>query len=168
MKNDYLLARPIFFYIGLTRIVDMGTGVNTQIIGTSTFWRFDFFTGIVLILFTLPTNYFLAKDIGYIGPAIADLATFTLYNGIRCLFLYRKFKMQPFNLKSLYTLLLAALGYFVCHFLFDVYHGFVWLVVRSIVFVGIFGSGVLLLRLSDDILPVWETIKKRLGLAKIS
>jgi hypothetical protein len=105
---------------------------------------------------------------GFIGPAIADLATFTLYNGIRCLFLYRKFKMQPFNLKTLYTLLLAALGYLVCHFLFDAYQGFLWLVVRSIVFIGIFGSGVLLLRLSDEVLPVWATIKKRLGLAKIS
>jgi len=168
MKRDFLLAQPVFFYIGLTRIVDMGTGVNTQIIGTSTFWRFDFFTGIVLILLTLPANYILAKKVGYIGPAIADLATFTLYNAIRCLFLYRKFGMQPFNQRSLYALLLAALGYFVCHFLFDIRHGFLWLVVRSTVFIGIFGSGVLLLRLSDDILPVWETIKKRLGLAKIS
>jgi O-antigen/teichoic acid export membrane protein len=168
MKPDYLLARPVFFYIGLMRIVDMGTGVNTQIIGTSTFWRFDFLTGLVLIVFTLPANYILVRKIGFIGPAIADLATFAVYNGIRCLFLYRKFGMQPFNLKSLYTLLLAALGYLICQFLFDTHHGFLWLVVRSIVFIGVFGAGVLLLRLSDDILPVWQTIKKRLGLAKIS
>ncbi|HEY4209386.1 MAG TPA: lipopolysaccharide biosynthesis protein [Puia sp.] len=168
MKSDYLLARPVFLYIGLMRIVDMGTGVNAQIIGTSTSWRFDFFTGALLALFTLPANYILVKELGYIGPAIADLATFTLYNSVRCIFLYRKFNMQPFNVKTIYTLLLAALGYFVCHFLFDAYHGFLWLVARSIVFIGIFGSGVLLLRLSDDILPVWQTIKKRLGLAKNS
>ncbi|HVU56217.1 MAG TPA: polysaccharide biosynthesis C-terminal domain-containing protein [Puia sp.] len=168
MKSDYLLARPIFFYVGLMRIVDMGTGVNAQIIGTSTFWRFDFFTGALLALFTLPANYILVKEMGYIGPAIADLATFTLYNAVRCIFLYRKFRMQPFNLKSLYTLLLAALGYFICYFLFDAYQGFLWLVARSVVFIGFFGAGVLLLRLSDDVLPVWATIKKRLGLAKIS
>jgi O-antigen/teichoic acid export membrane protein len=168
MKSDYLLARPVFFYVGLMRIVDMGTGVNAQIIGTSTFWRFDFFTGALLAVVTLPANYILVKEMGYIGPAIADLATFTLYNAVRCIFLYRKFNMQPFNAKSLYTLLLAALGYFVCHFLFDAHHGLLWLVVRSVAFIGIFSSGVLLLRLSDDILPVWRTIKKRLGLAKIS
>src|SRR5271170_6811733 len=57
LKSDYLDARYIFLFIGLTRIVDMGTGVNSQIIGTSTFWRFDFFSGIILIAFTLPMNY---------------------------------------------------------------------------------------------------------------
>jgi O-antigen/teichoic acid export membrane protein len=167
LKPDYLLAKAAFFYVGMKYIVDMGTGLNTQIIGTSTFWRFDFFTGVILAVLTLPANYILAKRVGYIGPAMADLVTFTLYNAVRCLFLYRKFKMQPFNKKTLYTLLLAAFGYIICHFLFDAYQGFLWLVVRSIVFLGIFGSGVLLLRLSDEILPVWTTIKKRLGLAKI-
>jgi O-antigen/teichoic acid export membrane protein len=166
LKPDYLLAQPVFFYIGLMRVVDMGTGLNTQIIGTSTYWRFDFFTGVILAVMTLPANYFLTKTMGYIGPAVADLVTFTIYNGIRCLFLYRKFGMQPFTLKTVYTLLLALAGYFVCHFLFDARHGFLWLVVRSIVFIGIFGAGALILRLSDDILPVWQTIKKRLGLTK--
>jgi len=168
LKSDYLLAKAAFFYVGLKFVVDMGTGVNSQIIGTSTFWRFDFFTGVILAALTLPANYILAKEKGLVGPAMADLATFTLYNAVRCLFLYRKFGMQPFNRKTLYTLLLATFGYLVCHFLFDACQGFLWLVVRSMVFVGIFGTGVLLLRLSDDILPVWRTIKKRLGLAKIS
>jgi O-antigen/teichoic acid export membrane protein len=166
LKDDYLLARPVFLYIGLTRVVDMGTGVNTQIIGTSTFWRFDFFTGIVLTILTLPANYFLTKTLGYIGPAIADLVTFSIYNGIRFLFLYKKFGMQPFTRKTVYTLLLALGGYLVCYILFDAHQGFVWLVVRSAVFIGIFGGGVLMLRLSDDILPVWLTVKKRLGLMK--
>jgi len=166
LKDDYLLARPIFFYIGLMRIVDMGTGVNTQIISTSIFWRFDFFTGVVLAALTLPANYFLTKALGPIGPAIADLITFSIYNGIRFLFLYRKFGMQPFTLQTVYTLLLALGGYFVCYFLFNAYHGFGWLVLRSVVFIGLYTTGVLTLHLSDDILPVWRTIKKRLGISK--
>jgi len=166
LKDDYLLARPIFFYIGLTRVLDMGTGVNTQIIGTSTFWRFEFFTGMILTILTLPANFFLTKKLGYIGPAIADLVTFSIYNGIRFFFLYNKFGMQPFTRKTVYTILLALAGYLVCYILFDAHHGFVWLVVRSAVFIGIFATGVLTLRLSDEILPVWQTIKKKLGIAK--
>jgi len=166
LKDDYLLARPIFFYIGLTRIVDMGTGVNTQIIGTSTFWRFEFFTGIMLMILTLPANYFLTMELGYIGPAIADLVTFSMYNGIRFLFLYKKFGMQPFTRKTLYTILLALAGYLVCYILLDAHHGFIWLVLRSTLFIGIYATGVLTLRLSDEILPVLHTIKKKLGIAK--
>ena len=166
LKNDYLDARYVFLFIGLMRIVDMGTGLNSQMIATSTFWRFDFFTGIILVVLTLPLNYVLAKKLGVIGPAIADLLTFTAYNGIRCGFLYVKFKMQPFTFKSLYTLLLGLAGYFVCHALFGSYRGFPGLFLRSIVFIGIFGSGVLGLHLSEDIIPVWNTVKKRMGLGK--
>ncbi len=61
MQSGYVDARWIFFFIGLYRIVDMGTGVNSQIIGTSTRWRFEFFTGIILLSITLPLNYVLTK-----------------------------------------------------------------------------------------------------------
>ena len=97
LKQEYLQALPVFWIIGLTRIIDMGTGINTQIIGTSVYWRFDLFTGLVLVLFTIPLNYLLAKRVGITGPAIADLITFSLYNGIRFIFLYRRFGMQPFG-----------------------------------------------------------------------
>ncbi len=108
LNSQYLAAQSAFFFIGLARIVDMGTGVNTQIIATSTFWRFDFFTGLLLAALTLPLNYLLAKEVGMIGPAIADLATFAIYNCVRWAFLYRKFRMQPFTIQSLYTLLLGG------------------------------------------------------------
>ncbi len=43
LKKDYLDAQYIFLFIGLAKVLDMGTGVNSQVIATSTFWRFDFF-----------------------------------------------------------------------------------------------------------------------------
>lgn len=39
VKPSYLDAAWIFFLLGITKIIDMGTGVNSQIIGTSTYWR---------------------------------------------------------------------------------------------------------------------------------
>ena len=151
-----------FFFIGLARVVDMGTGVNGQIIATSTFWRFDFMSGLILAGLTLPLNYLLAKKYGMTGPAIADIFTFSIYNGIRCIFLYRKFKMQPFTIQSLYTLLLGAAGYFICYYLFSTRHGLPWLFIRSLSFLALYIAGVLGLKLSEDILPVWQTIKGRL------
>ncbi|MHA4806952.1 lipopolysaccharide biosynthesis protein [Flavitalea flava] len=166
LKREYLDAQYIFLFIGLTRIVDMGTGLNSHIIGTSTFWRFDFVTGMILLALTLPLNYFLAKEMGAIGPAIADLFSFGVYNATRYVFLYRKFGMQPFSQKSLYTLLLGVATYFICHAFFAGLSGYPGLFTRSIAFIGLFGGGVLALRLSDDIIPVWKTIKKRLGMKK--
>ncbi len=42
LQKTYFDARHVFLFVGLKLIVDMGTGVNGQIIATSTFWRFDF------------------------------------------------------------------------------------------------------------------------------
>jgi O-antigen/teichoic acid export membrane protein len=163
---EYQASLSIFFtaflFIGLARIVDMGTGVNGQIIATSTFWRFDFTSGLILAILTLPLNYLLAKKWGMTGPAIADVFTFSIYNGIRCIFLYRKFKMQPFTIHSLYTLLLGAAGYFICYYLFNTHQGLPWLFIRSLSFLALYIAGVLGLKLSDDILPVWQTLKGRL------
>jgi O-antigen/teichoic acid export membrane protein len=166
LKNDYLLAQAPFLYIGLTKVIDMGTGVTNQVIGTSTRWRFDFFTGLILIAITLPLNYLLTKAIGFTGPAIADLFTFSVYNAIRWVFLYRKFKMQPFSRQTLYTLLLGGAVWWICKVLFSRYSGLIGIAVRSLVFVGLYGGGVLALRLSDDVAPVWQTVMKRVGWRK--
>jgi O-antigen/teichoic acid export membrane protein len=164
IQGDFLAAKWVFFYIGLAKIIDMGTGLNSQIIGTSTYWRFEFISGVILLSLVLPLNYFLTKQFGIIGPAFSNLISFSIYNLIRYLFLYRRFKMQPFTEKSLYTILLGGLAYFVCHWLFSERFGFEWIVLRSLLFVFIFGGGMFLLRLTPDATPVLSAIKKRLRL----
>lgn len=168
MQKSYLDARWIFFFIGLYRIVDMGSGVNSQIIATSIRWRFEFFTGILLLLITLPLNYFLTKytSLGIQGPAIANLFSFTVYNFIRYWFLKTQYNLQPFTKHSFYTILLGVGCYFICYLLFDNYRGFVWLVIRSTTFLALFISGTLLLNLSADVLPIWNTVLKRTGIKK--
>ncbi len=167
LQAGYIDARWVFFYIGLMRIIDMGTGVNSQIINTSTFWRFDFLTGVILLSLTLPLNYVLTKYyFGVMGPAIANLITFTLYNGLRYWFLMKKFNLQPFTLKTVYTLILGLAAFYCCYFLFNNMHGFMGMTTRSTLFLLLFIAGTFLLKLSPDIIPVWQTLQKRLGIKK--
>ncbi|MES2890774.1 MAG: polysaccharide biosynthesis C-terminal domain-containing protein [Bacteroidota bacterium] len=167
LQKGYIDAQWVFFFIGLMRIVDMGTGVNSQIISTSTLWKFEFFTGILLLLITLPLNYILTKYYyGVLGPAIANLFTFSVYNAIRFWYLKKKFNMQPFTRASLYAVLLGIGSFFVCYFLFDNFRGFWWLVLRSIVFLSLYAAGTMYLKLSSDILPVWQSIQKKAGIKK--
>lgn len=167
LQEGYINAKWVFFFIGLMRIVDMGTGVNSQIIATSTLWKFEFFTGIILLLLTLPLNYILTKyyfDVA--GPAIANLFSFTIYNAIRYWFLKKRFNLQPFTKETAYTIALALVAFYICFLLFNNYHGFWWLVIRSSCFIVLFASGTLLLKLSSDILPVFYSLQKRAGIKK--
>ena len=162
LQQQYTVAKIAFLYLGITRIIDMGFGVNAQIIGTSTFWKFEFVTGLILLVLIMPLSYFLAKGMGIMGPAIASLISLSIYNLIRFVFLYRKFRMQPFNLKTLYTLLLTAACFGITILLFNDYRGIQWMIIRSLLFTILFAVGMLSLKLSPDVLPVWQTMKKKL------
>ena len=71
--------------------MDMGTGVNSQIIATSTFWRFEVISGIILLVIMLPLNYAFTKEYDIVGTATAGLISMTVYNLIRIIFLWKKY-----------------------------------------------------------------------------
>jgi O-antigen/teichoic acid export membrane protein len=164
LRETYLQAQWVFFFIGISRIIDMGTGLNQHIIGTSTFWRFEFISGLILLSLALPLNWQLTRHLGLIGPAVSSVISLTIYNFIRCWFLWRKFKMQPFTVKSVYTLFLAAGCYTIVWVTFRNYEGILWIFLRSISYCLLFATGMFSLKLSPDIQPVLATIKKRLGI----
>jgi len=116
INPDYLEGKWVFFYLGIVTIIELGTGVNGQIIGTSTYWRFELWTSLLLTLMIIPLSYFLTTKYGIMGPAIANLFSFTIYNSIRYFFLLKKFNMQPFSMKTLELLIIATLSYAIAYF----------------------------------------------------
>jgi O-antigen/teichoic acid export membrane protein len=166
LKPQYLQSQWIFFFLGLGRIVDLGTGVNSQIIGTSTFWKFEFISGVILLSLVIPLNYILVKKFGIVGAGYSNLIAFTVYNIVRIIFLKRKFNMHPFSIKTAYAIILAILSYAICYYSFLQQHGFVGMIIKSIAFIILYGGGVLFFKLSPDVIPVWKVIQTRTGFKK--
>lgn len=161
LKPEYIDSQWIFFFLGMARIVDLGTGVNSQIIGTSTFWKFEFISGVVLLSLAVPLNYLLVKKFGIIGAGYSNLIAFTFYNIIRIIFLKRKFDMHPFSVKTAYAILLAFISYTICYYSFLNMHGFWGMVLKSIAFTILYGGSIIYFNLSPDVLPLWKSLKKR-------
>jgi O-antigen/teichoic acid export membrane protein len=113
---DYLEGKWVFFLLGMVTIIEVGTGVNSQIIGTSTYWRFEMWSSLLLTIMIIPLSYYLTTSYGILGPAIANLFSFTIYNGVRYFFLLKKFNMQPFTIKTLELLIIATLSYAIAYF----------------------------------------------------
>ena len=161
LKPAYLESQWIFFFLGLARVVDLGTGVNSQIIGTSTFWRFEFVSGMILLSLAVPLNYYLVKEYGIIGAGYSNLVALSVYNIIRIIFLKRKFNMHPFSMKTIYAIILAFVCYFVCYYTFIQIHGFFAIVLKTTVFTALYGGAIVYFNLSPDVLPVWDNLKNR-------
>ena len=166
LKPIYLDAAWVFFVLGITVIIDMGTGVNSQIIVTSTYWKFELISGIVLLLIMLPLTYLLTKQYGIIGPAFATLISMSVYNLMRIVFLWKKFRLFPLTIQSGYTLLLATVCYVICYFAFWNISGLAGMFIRSFAFITLYGAGAIKMKLSPDIQPVLHNVQKRLGIRK--
>jgi O-antigen/teichoic acid export membrane protein len=162
LKKEFLLGFSAFIFLGLTRIIDMGTGVNAQIIATSNYWRFELLSGVVLLLIMLPLTIILTRQYDILGPAIANLVSICVYNLIRIVFLWNKYKLFPFTIQSLYTVLVGVVCYLICYFTFQYINGFLGLTLRSLAFIILYGSGILYFNLTPDIKPVLASIRKRL------
>jgi len=164
INEEYLLGFNAFIFLGLTRVVDLGTGINTEIIGTSNYWRFQLISGVILLLLMLPLTLILARKYDILGPAIAQFVSISIYNAIRIIFLWKKFRLFPFTIHSLYALLLGVVSFILCYYLFRSIHGFAGLICRSLAFIILYAGSVIYFKLSPDIMPVVETLRKRLGI----
>src|SRR5690606_4337470 len=162
LKPEYLLGFHAFIILGLMRLVDMGSGVNAQIIGTSNYWKFELFSGVVLLLLMLPLNYFLTKKLDILGPALANLLSMTVYNLIRIVFLWKKYRLFPFTPQSVHTINLALGVFLVTWFLFKDWQGFTGLFSRSLFALVLFCGGIYILNLSPDVQPVLQSLHQRM------
>lgn len=150
IQKEYEAGLGTIFILGMVRIIDAGTGLNAMVINTSTYWRFDFISGVILLAFRLPLTYYLIMHYGIIGSAFAELFAYSLYNFIRFEFLRQKFKMQPFDVKTLLTIIIAVLAFGISYFIGQNFHNWFGIVFRSLLFSGIFVLSIFKFELTPD------------------
>lgn len=164
LNPSFLDGKLVILFLAARYIIDMGTGLNSQIIITSSHWRFEIFTGILLLFIIVPLNYFLVKQFGITGSAISNLAGYSIYNSVRIAFLWMKFKMQPFSLNTLWALLLTAACYFLVYFTIPEMKGLAGMIVKSGFFSILFITATWYFKLTPDFEPVLQSLKKRFGI----
>ncbi|MFY7653069.1 MAG: lipopolysaccharide biosynthesis protein [Chitinophagaceae bacterium] len=162
VKTSFLAGLEAMVIFGICRIIDAGTGVNGAVIVTSSYWRFDFFSGMILLVLIAPTNYFFIKNFGMTGAAYAQLLSMIVYNFIRWEFLRRKFNMQPFTIKTVYSLLLCFVALILAYFIGKISSGWTTIFLRSLLFSLLMIGGVFYFKLTPDALQLWDKWKTKL------
>ncbi|GEP97296.1 lipopolysaccharide biosynthesis protein [Chitinophaga cymbidii] len=113
LDTIYLRGETALLILGVTKILELGTGVNSQIILTSRYWRVDFVTTVILLVTLIPLNYLLVRKYGITGTAWATFIAYLLFNSIRFGFIWVKFKMQPFTFQTLIAIVILIINYFI-------------------------------------------------------
>jgi O-antigen/teichoic acid export membrane protein len=162
INKDFEAGRTVILLLGIKAIVDAGTGVNAQIIATSNFWRFEVLTGILLFSLCIPLNYILVKKMGINGSALSDLIAYSIYNAVRLFFIWKKFKLQPFTSKTLISIILVMIIYYLCYYLLRDYHNWTGIIIRSVLFTALFTVAAFVFKLTPDLMQLFDLVKSKL------
>lgn len=162
LGTEYAAISGIVLVAGLAKLIDLSTGVNTQILLLSKYWRLDFTTNILLVLLSIPLNYLLTKHFNVMGPAYGNLISLFVFNFIRFLYIWKIFHIQPFTLNTLkivgvFMLALISVSMIVP----DWDNPILTFLMQSAFFLAVFTISIIKLRISKDIEEMMDTIRSR-------
>lgn len=159
----YTALGTIVLVSGIAKLIDLSTGLNTQILLLSKYWKLDFLTNMLLVALSIPLNYWLTRRFNAMGPAYGNLIALFIFNGIRYLMIWKLFGLQPFTWNNLKALLLAAAIFVPVWFTGSLFSPVMGIVVKSVLFGAAFGFLILRLRVSEDINDLFRILKSRFG-----
>jgi O-antigen/teichoic acid export membrane protein len=113
MDNSAVVSagKWVFFFIGFSKLVEMGTGLNNYLIYYSQYYTWSLFSLGLMAVVNLVLGTTLVPRMGIEGAAIATLVSMTCYNTFSLYLVWRKFGLQPFQRNTIIVLALGALTY---------------------------------------------------------
>jgi len=149
--NIYSAGKWVVLFIGISKLFDMLTGINAEIIGTSKYYKYDLIFYVCLSFVGIITNVIFIPMYQMTGAAIASMISLLSFNIMRYIFIAIKFKMQPFSWPTLYVIFY---GIMIVQFNGVVYigdHPIINIFIRSAFIAVIFVGGVIIMKVSTDI-----------------
>lgn len=163
LPEKFQAGKWVVFYIGLSQLFNMATGLNGEIIINSKYYRYEFITSVFLVFVTIATNFFFIQKYQSIeGAAVATSISVFLFNFIRLILIRVKMNMHPFSLKTIYTVLLLVMTYFILALLPSSTYPLLDIIWRSSLVLLVLTPSVLYFNLSEDISLFTEDIKAKL------
>lgn len=122
LPEEYAEGKYVIFYIGLANLFVMASGVNGPILSTSKHFKVLTYFVICFGILIVITNFIFIKLIGISGAALASAISSFLYCLLRYVFLYKKYKMQPYRHKHLIIVLFGIISFLAGYFVPDLYN----------------------------------------------
>ena len=158
--SDYESGKWVIFFIGLSSLIDMITGANGIIIGTSKFYKIQTVFMLILVFLLVITNLLLIPVLGISGAALGSAISLAVLNLLRYLFLYFKYNMQPFDKQFVIVAIIGASSYFLSTIL-PVQSNYVAdTIIRSTILIILFCTPIYYLKVSSDINAKAEDLLK--------
>lgn len=149
-SEDYINGFNVVLFIALGKLSDMMFGTNGEIIVMSKYFRFNVVAVSLLAIVTIVLNTILLPIYGIEGAAISSFIAMLSFNLLKYVFVWSKFKIQPFTLSTLKFVFIAGFTILVNHFLPKLDSIYVDLLIRSSVITIVLMGSTYFLRISEE------------------
>jgi O-antigen/teichoic acid export membrane protein len=163
LGTPYAALTMVVAISGIAKLVDLATGLNTQILLLSRYWKVEFLTNILLVAMSIPLNYWLTKRYNVMGPAYGNLIALCIFNGTRFVLIWKLFRLQPFSLSHVKALGIGGACLLLAGMIPDTGTMALNIGLQSLSFLPLFVLLVLRLRISEDINELANAFRKRIG-----
>lgn len=163
IPDSYATGKYVIFWMGISNLFIMASGISGSIMTTSSHYRrlamFVVFFGILVLL----TNLIFIPMMGIAGAALASAVSALFYAGMRFVFLWRRYGMQPYTWQHGGAVVVAAVSYLPALLIPDLYqadHHYLSLIfdviVRSAAISVVFIGSTLIFNISPDLNRRWN------------
>lgn len=149
--SKYEMLPSLILILGLSKLVDLGTGLNSQILLSSKHWKIDFGTNMLFVFLSIPFNFYLISKMGLIGAAYATLISTTIYNLTRLLIIWKLFGILPYTSKHFQAIIIAVVAFFITYTIPNIHNFFLDAIVKALVFLMAYVIPVIKFKISSDI-----------------
>jgi len=112
VTDRFIDGKYVIFFIGIGHVIQMASGVSGVILQSSPYYKMQAVFMAVYGVLVILTNLIMIPIWGINGAAIASVSATLVFNLLKYLFLFKKYRFQPFTYKYLLVILIALASYY--------------------------------------------------------
>ena len=164
LPPEYEPGKYVIFFIGISSLIQMASGVSNIVIFNSKYYKVHTYFMLILVVLIITTNLIFIPKYGIVGAAMASALSNLVFNLLKFIFLYFKFRMQPFDRKYFIIIIAAGLSYIIGYLMPEIKNYIFDIIIRSTIIALIYCSFILIFKVSDELnqkfFQIFKFIKK--------
>lgn len=162
IPKDYGGGIWVVFMIGLSKFYDVLLGNNNSIIVNTKYYRTVLMFGVLTVVLMIVLNAIFIPLYGIEGSAFATLLTVAMYNTVKLVFVVKKMNLYPFTHKTLHSLGILAICFFIFYFWDFSFHPIINIGLKSALVSLVYVGLVYKANLSEEINEVIQNVLKKI------
>lgn len=149
--QSFSSGKTIIIILGLAKLVDLATSVNSEIIMYSKFYKYQLAIFLIMACVNILGNVILTPLLGLNGVALATLFTFLIFNAIKIYLIFHKMGVHPLNESMIAVISVGALLVFFISWIPSFWGAIVGILLKGGIFSCLYLLFIYYYKVSEDI-----------------